>query len=109
MTQPIKGPAWERVPAELRDLPARDLTLPRLLERQADRYGARPLLRAGATRRSYAEMPDAVARTAGSLAGAGIGAGDRVAIMAANRVETLDTLLACDWLGAVRGRAHRRS
>jgi crotonobetaine/carnitine-CoA ligase len=101
MAEAIRGPAWERVPVALRGLHARELTLPTLLARQADRYGDRQLLRAGGIRRSYAEMPEAVSRTAGSLAAAGIGAGDRVAIMASNRVETLDLLLACGWLAAV--------
>src|SRR6266446_9141105 len=101
MSGAAKGPAWQRVPAPLRGLDVRDLTLPRLLELQAERHGERPLLRVGDVRRSYAEMPRAVARVAGSLAAAGIGAGDRVAVMAPNGIEALDLLLACGWLGAV--------
>jgi crotonobetaine/carnitine-CoA ligase len=101
MMMTTKGAAWERVPAELRDLSAADLTLPRLLRLQADRHGDRPLLHVGDVRRSYAEMPAAVADAAGRLAAAGIARGDRVAVMAPNGVEPLDLLLACGWLGAV--------
>ena len=46
-------------------------------------------------------MHDAVARLAGALTAAGIGPGDRVAVMAENRLEVLDAWLACGWLGAV--------
>src|SRR5205814_9066777 len=42
-----------------------------------------------------------VARRAGSLRAAGIGRGDRVALMCSNRVEMLEVFLACGWLGAV--------
>src|ERR1700752_1122036 len=101
MAEVFRSPAWERVPVALRGLHARELTLPTLLAHQADRYGDRQLLCAGGTRRTYAEMPEEVSRTAGSLTAAGIVAGDRVAIMASNRVETLDLLLACGWLAAV--------
>jgi crotonobetaine/carnitine-CoA ligase len=97
----IKGPAWDRVPAELRELDTADLTLPHMLRLQAERHGDRPLLRAGETRRSYAEMADAVALAAGHLAVAGVVAGDRIAVMAPNGVEALDLLLGCGWIGAV--------
>jgi crotonobetaine/carnitine-CoA ligase len=46
-------------------------------------------------------MVSAVARTAGTLSSAGVSAGDRVAIMTTNRVETLELFLGCAWLGAV--------
>src|SRR5258705_2898997 len=97
MSGAAKGSAWQRVPAPLRGLDVRDLTLPRLLELQAEHHGERPLLRVGEVRRSYAEMPRAVARVAGSLAAAGIGAGDRVAVMAPHGLAALDLLLACRW------------
>jgi crotonobetaine/carnitine-CoA ligase len=96
-----RGLAWQRVPPELRDLDVRELTVPHLLQLQARRYGDRPLLSAGDTRRSYADMAVAVARVAGSLATAGIQSGERVAIMAPNSVDALDLLLGCAWLGAV--------
>jgi len=49
-------------------LPADERTLPALLERQARAHGAKPFLRVGERRRSFAEMRAAVARMAGSFA-----------------------------------------
>jgi crotonobetaine/carnitine-CoA ligase len=84
----------------VKDLPPAERTLPALLERQANALGDRPYLRVGDTARSYAEMRDAVARTAGSFAAAGVARGDRVAIMCENRCELVDAWFACAWLGA---------
>src|SRR5207245_1478340 len=86
--------------AGMKDLPPAERTLPALLERQAAAFGDRPYLRVGDTARSYAEMRDAVARTAGSFAAAGVTRGDRVAIMCENRRELVDAWFACAWLGA---------
>jgi carnitine-CoA ligase len=72
-----------------------------LLNRQAEAFGDRPLLRVGDQKRSYASMRDAAARLAGAFAARGIGRGDRVAVMADNRIELLDTFAACGWLGAI--------
>jgi crotonobetaine/carnitine-CoA ligase len=58
------------------------------------------LLRHAGGERTYAEMREAVARTAGMLRSKGVGPGDRVLYMAGNRVEMLDGFLACGWLGA---------
>jgi carnitine-CoA ligase len=91
--------ALERSP--LRGLPPIDQTIPALLERQADRYGDKPLLRLGGVERSYREMRDAAARTGGGLRAAGFAPGDRVAILCDNRVEILDLLLGCAWIGAI--------
>ncbi len=88
-------------PSPLRELPAVEQTLPRLLDRQAATYGAKPLLRFGALERSFAEVRDAAAVAAGTLAAAGIGRGERVALMCENRIELLDFVLGCAWLGAV--------
>lgn len=84
----------------LRSLPLREQTLPRIFERQAQEHGQRTLLRFGELTRSFAEMRDAVAAAAGTLAHAGVGAGDRVALMCENRVEVLDFVFGCAWLGA---------
>ncbi len=46
-------------------------------------------------------MCDVAAKLAGALATRGIGRGDRIAVMASNRIEVLDTLAACAWLGAI--------
>jgi crotonobetaine/carnitine-CoA ligase len=50
---------------------------------------------------TYAETAAAAARIAATLRAAGIGAGDRVAIICSNRMEFLGLLLGCGWLGAV--------
>ena len=50
---------------------------------------------------SYAEARDAAARFAGTLRAAGIRPGDRVAIICSNRIEFLEVMLGCAWLGAV--------
>ncbi|MHB1469288.1 MAG: ATP-dependent acyl-CoA ligase [Solirubrobacteraceae bacterium] len=84
----------------LRELPLREQTLPRLFERQVRLHGERTLLRCGELTRSFAEMRDAVATAAGTLAQAGIAPGDRVALMCENRVEVLDFVFGCAWLGA---------
>ncbi|MGC7100604.1 ATP-dependent acyl-CoA ligase [Amycolatopsis lurida] len=87
--------------AGLRGLPMAQQTLPALLWRQAARFGDKILLRTDDVERSYAEMTEAVAATAGTLLAAGVRAGDRVALMCENRLEILDVALACAWLGAV--------
>lgn len=88
-------------PSPLRGLPAVEQTLSRLLDRQAARYGDKPLLRFGELERSFAEVRDAAAVAAGTLAAAGVGRGERVALMCENRIELLDYVLGCAWLGAV--------
>ncbi len=75
-------------------------TLPALLQRAAQRFGDRPLLRLPGGAWTHAQAPIAVARRAAALQAAGVAAGDRVALMAGNRIETLETVLACGWLGA---------
>jgi crotonobetaine/carnitine-CoA ligase len=82
-------------------IPVRERTLPSLLERQAEQFGDKPLFRSGAVERTFAQMRDTTARYAGAFAAAGVVPGDRVAIMSENRVEILDVLLGCAWLGAI--------
>jgi len=76
-------------------------TLPAMLKRQTERYGQRPLVSAGYTTWSYADAHAAAAQFAGTLRGAGVTAGDRVAVMCSNRIEFLQIALGCAWLGAV--------
>ena len=76
-------------------------TLPKMLARQAERYGQRRLVTIGGRTLTYAGTRDAAAGYAAALAGAGVKAGDRVAIMCGNRAELLFTILGCAWLGAV--------
>jgi carnitine-CoA ligase len=84
-----------------RGVPPAERTIPALLERQAAAHGERPLLSAPGVERSFAEVRDAAALSAGTLAAAGVKRGDRVAAMCRNRVELLDLVLGCAWLGAV--------
>jgi crotonobetaine/carnitine-CoA ligase len=83
------------------DVPSSGRTLPALLEHQAQALGERPYLRIGTTTRSYVGMREAAARMAGSFAAAGLGPGDRLAIMSENREEVVDSWFASAWLGAI--------
>ncbi len=78
-----------------------DRTLPAMLTRQAERFAHKPLVTAGGTTWSYADTCEAAARFAGTLRAAGIQPGDRVAVICSNRIEFLEVVLGCAWLGAV--------
>ena len=71
------------------DVPPGERTLPALLERGARAHGSRTLLCAGGRSLSFGEVRDLAAGRAGSLAAAGIGRGDRVAVISENRLEVL--------------------
>ncbi|MGH3359712.1 MAG: ATP-dependent acyl-CoA ligase [Nocardioidaceae bacterium] len=85
----------------LRDLPLDECTVPRLLARQAARYGDKPLLIWADEIVTYGELLERVARTAGTLRAGGVEPGDRVAVWSANRIELLELVLGCAWRGAV--------
>ncbi|MCC6222134.1 MAG: AMP-binding protein [Thermoleophilia bacterium] len=55
----------------------------------------------GDVRVTYRELRDRAARLAAGLAARGIEPGDRVALVARNRLESAELLWACAWLGAV--------
>ena len=76
-------------------------TLPTMLQRQAARYGARPLFRVGDVTWSYADMPALAAAAAGRLCDAGLKPGDRLAVMSPNRAEFLELYLGCAWSGVI--------
>ena len=76
------------------------LTLPALLEARAQR-GASVLFSDRRTTWTGRDALQAAARRAGALAAAGIGRGDRVALMCSNRIEFIDMVLGCGWLGAI--------
>jgi crotonobetaine/carnitine-CoA ligase len=76
-------------------------TLPKMLTRQAERHAGRRLVTIGGRALTYTDTLAAAAGYAGALAGAGVKAGDRVAIMCGNRPEMLLTFLGCAWLGAI--------
>jgi crotonobetaine/carnitine-CoA ligase len=85
----------------LRDIAPGERTLPALLQRQARAFGERPLVRCGAVELSYEQVCDGAARMAGGLQLAGVGPGDRIAAMCENRLELLELILGCAWLGAI--------
>lgn len=76
-------------------------TIPEMLLERASRRPDDPLFTCGTTKRNAADMVSAVATTGGMLGEAGVRAGDRVAIMSANRTELLDFILGCGWIGAI--------
>ena len=76
------------------------LTLPALLDARAAEFGDKILLRTPTVRRSFRETREMAARMAGTLARHGVAPGDRVAALVGNRVELLDLVLGCGWLGA---------
>ncbi len=78
-----------------------DRVVPTLLERQAARYGDRPLFVAGPVRWSYRDVLQVAAGYGAALLNAGIRAGDRVALLCSNRAEFMQTFLGCAWIGAV--------
>ena len=81
-------------------VPLRERTLPAMLQRQAERFGDRPLLRIGAQRWSHRDAARAASASAAQLAECGVARGDRVALMSSNRIEFLDVFLGCAWMGA---------
>ena len=86
--------------APVETLPPAERTVPAMLLRGAERHGERTLLSFGDRSWSHREMPGLVAARAEALRAAGVGRGDRVALMLGHRIELLETFLACGWLGA---------
>jgi crotonobetaine/carnitine-CoA ligase len=76
-------------------------TVPAMLERIAERDGERALLVAGAARWTVADARRAASAWGAALREAGIAAGDRVALLCANRIEFMQAFLGCAWIGAV--------
>ncbi|MER7928755.1 AMP-binding protein [Streptomyces sp. NPDC096057] len=77
------------------------LTIPGLIDAAASRHGERVFLSLDGTTRTYAQTRTAAATMAGALASRGCRPGDRVAALLSNRVELIDLVLGCAWLGAV--------
>jgi len=76
-------------------------TLPALLSYRAARNGDAPLFSDRATSWSANDAIDVASRRAAALAAYGIRKGDRVAILCGNRIEFMEMVLGCAWLGAV--------
>ncbi len=85
----------------LRGIPASEQTLPKLLERQAEAYGEKTLLRCEGRELSFADVRDRARAAAATLQANGIEPGDRVLMLSENRLELLELVLGCAWLGAV--------
>ena len=77
------------------------MTIPSLLVQRATERGDHLAVRAGDVEVSYRELVQRAATSAEALSRHGIGRGDAVAAMCANRIELIDLLLGCSWLGAV--------
>jgi crotonobetaine/carnitine-CoA ligase len=89
------------LPGEVAMFASREQTLPTMLTRQAERYGDRILVRAGATSWTYREAVEIAARSAGRIQTAGLRRGDRVAMLCTNRAEFLEIFFGCAWFGAI--------
>src|ERR1700737_1223158 len=81
--------------------PPEDRTLPRMLELQAISHGDRTVLSAPGGRWTFRDARDIAAGRGASLRAAGVAAGDRVAILCSNRIEMLEIVLGCGWIGAI--------
>ncbi len=92
---------YDRQVREPRKLPPNERTLSALLERAAEREPGRVLARDERSSLTCAEALEAAARRAATLADAGVGRGDRVAVLSENRLEVVELWLACAWRGAV--------
>ncbi|SAK82217.1 AMP-binding enzyme [Caballeronia temeraria] len=76
-------------------------TLPALLAARAARNGNQPLFSDGSTEWSGADALEIASRRAGALAAHGVKRGDHVALLCGNRIEFMEMVLGCGWLGAV--------
>jgi crotonobetaine/carnitine-CoA ligase len=86
----------------MEDLSPHQQTVPEMLRRAAAGFGAQPACSfSGKLFSSHQDLPALIARRAGALRAAGIGRGDRVALMCSNRAEMLEMFLACGWIGAI--------
>jgi carnitine-CoA ligase len=80
---------------------AGERTLPAMLTRQAERHGERTLLRLADTSWSFIEARQIAAGMAARLRAAGLGPGDRVAILCGNGPAIMQVYLGCAWAGLV--------
>lgn len=75
-------------------------SLPALLEKRAQ-LKHKPLLVCQETTWTGSDALDQAATAAHALAAAGVGRGDRVALICGNRIEFFQIFLGCAWLGAI--------
>lgn len=81
--------------------PPAERTVPQMLVRQAQRHGDRVLMVAGDTRWTFQQALAQARAYGAALQRAGIQPGDRVALLCSNRIEFMQVLLGCAWIGAV--------
>lgn len=77
------------------------MTIPALLLARAGECPEATAVRAGELAVSYRELAERAGSMAGALHARGVRAGDAVAALSGNRLELIDLLLGCAWLGAV--------
>lgn len=82
-------------------VPYSQRTLPQMLVAQGGRHRDRPLLTIGEATWTFSDAAGVAARRAGALAAAGIAPGDRVAVLLSNRLELMEMVLGCGWIGAI--------
>ena len=80
--------------------PMPPLTMHGELARAADQFGDRAAVLVGESQWSFRQLDEASDAFAAYLSGRGVGAGDRVAVMMANRVEFISAVYALSKLGA---------
>lgn len=95
------APSWDDIRDAKVDLRGADRTVNRLLIAAAAAFADSVALTDGRTAITYAELPGYAACAAGGLHDAGVGPGDRVVVVSANRLELLEIFLGCSWLGAI--------
>jgi crotonobetaine/carnitine-CoA ligase len=76
-------------------------TLPRILDIGAAAYGDRVLVSCEGEAWTFRQARDIAAGRGAALQAAGISAGDRVAILCSNRLEMIEIILGCGWIGAI--------
>ena len=86
---------------DFRPMNLRSFTLRAMVDRNARLHGARTAFAFGAQRVTHAQYAGRTARLAAGLAAAGLGLGERVAILAPNGPEYVDLFGAAALLGAV--------
>ena len=83
-------------------MPAAAINLAAQLARSAERFADAPAIARGTTIvHDYRTLARRAAALAGAMRAAGLGAGDRVAIVSRNAIEYVETLYACWWAGLV--------
>ncbi|MGX1309211.1 crotonobetaine/carnitine-CoA ligase [Amorphus suaedae] len=81
--------------------PPETRTVPQMLRRQAERYGTRSLFKCDDDTIAFGEALTEARRFAALFASAGVGRGDRVALICGNCPEFVRLFLGLAWLGAV--------